>query len=73
MVALPQIRCQLHDHARQYDNDGAYHNTQNGGKLHGNISQNDYGNAIIGRYGGYFEEGNGGCMVPAKVVRHKRG
>ena len=25
-------------------------------KLHGNISQNGYGNAIIGRYGGYFEE-----------------
>ena len=23
MVALPQIRCQLHDHARQYDNDDA--------------------------------------------------
>ena len=22
MVALPQILCQLHDHARQYDNDG---------------------------------------------------
>ena len=21
MVALPQIQCQLHDHARQYDND----------------------------------------------------
>ena len=21
IVALPQIRCQLHDHARQYDND----------------------------------------------------
>ena len=21
MVALPQIRCQLHDHARQYEND----------------------------------------------------
>ena len=21
MVALPQIRCQLHDHAKQYDND----------------------------------------------------
>ena len=20
-VALPQIRCQLHDHAKQYDND----------------------------------------------------
>ena len=29
----------------------------NGGKLHGNISQNGYGNAIIGRYGAYFEEG----------------
>ena len=29
----------------------------NGGKLHGNISQNGYGNAIIGRYGGCFEEG----------------
>ena len=28
-----------------------------GGKLHGNISRNGYGNAIIGRYGGYFEEG----------------
>src|SRR3989337_7419 len=30
---------------------------QNGGKLHGNISRNGYGNAIIGRYGGCFEEG----------------
>ena len=26
MVALPQIRCQLHDHAKQYDNDEACHN-----------------------------------------------
>ena len=25
-VALPQIRCQLHDHAKQYDNDDACHN-----------------------------------------------
>ena len=24
--------------------------------MHGNISQNGYVNAIIGRYGGYFEE-----------------
>ena len=56
MVALPQIRCQLHDHARQYDNDDACHNKWNGGKLHGNISQNVYENAIIGRYGGCFEE-----------------
>jgi len=30
---------------------------RNGGKLHGNISWNGYGNAIIGRYGGCFEEG----------------
>ena len=30
---------------------------RNGGKLHGNISRNGYGNAIIGRYDGYFEEG----------------
>ena len=56
MVALPQIRCQLHDHAKQYDNDGACHDKRNGGKLHGNISRNGYGNAIIGRYGGCFEE-----------------
>ena len=25
-------------------------------KLHGNISRNGYGNAIIGRYGGCFKE-----------------
>ena len=45
MVALPQIRCQLHDHAKSNMT------------MHGNISQNGYGNAIIGRYGGCFEEG----------------
>ena len=41
----------------QYDNDETCHNKRNGGKLHGNISRNGYGNAIICRYGGYFEEG----------------
>ena len=57
MVALPQICCQLHDHARQYDNDNVCHDDErNGGKLHDNISRNGYGNAIIGRYGGCFEE-----------------
>ena len=57
MVALPQIRCQLHDHARQYDNNDACHDDErNGGKLHGNISRNGHGKAIIGRYGGCFEE-----------------
>ena len=30
---------------------------RSGGKLHGNISRSDYGNAIIGRYGRCFEEG----------------
>ena len=73
MVALPQIRCQLHDHAKQYDNDEACHNKRNGGKLHGNISRNGDGNAIICRYGCCFEEGYGACMVPAKVARYKRG
>ena len=33
------------------------HDERNDGKLHGNISQNGYGNAIIGRYGGCLEEG----------------
>ena len=56
MVALPQIRCPVHDHAKQYDNDGACHDKRNGGKLHGNISWNGYGNAMICRYGGCFEE-----------------
>ena len=28
-VALPQIWCQLHDHAKQYDNDEACHNKRN--------------------------------------------
>ena len=32
------------------------HDERNDRKLHGNISQNGYGNAIIGRYGGCFEE-----------------
>ena len=46
------------------------HNKRNGGRLHGNISRNGYGNAIIGRYGGCFEEVYGGFMVPAKVARY---
>ena len=55
-MALPQIRCQLHHHEKHYDNDEACYKW-NGGKLHDNISRNDYENAIIGRYGGCFEEG----------------
>ena len=55
MVALPQIQCQLHDHAKLYDNNGVCH-------INGMvescmaISRNGYGNAITGRYGGYFEQ-----------------
>ena len=56
-MALPQIRRQLHDHAKQYDNDEVCHNKRNTGKLHGNISRNGYANAIIGRCGDCFEEG----------------
>ena len=68
MVALPQIRCQLHDHAKKYDNDDACHNKRNGGKLHGNISQNGYGNAIC--MVAVLRKVYGGFMVPPKVVRH---
>ena len=46
----------IHDHAKQYDNDETCHDKRNDGKLHGYISRNGYGNAIIGRYGGCFEE-----------------
>ena len=55
-MALPQIQCQLHDHAKQYNNDDVCHNKWTGGNLHGNISRNGYGNAMIGRYGGCLEE-----------------
>ena len=67
---MPQILCQLHDHAKQYDNDGACHDKTERWKLHGNISWNGYGNAIIGRYGGYFEEG---YMVGLMYRRKLRG
>ena len=63
---LPQIQCQLHDHAKQYDNDDACHSKRNSGKLHGNISRNGYGNAIIGRYGAVLRKVYGGCMIPTK-------
>src|SRR3954462_8221494 len=51
--------------------------------LHGNISQKGYGNALVGRYGGCFEEGYKevyddrayhakGLDVPAKVDANSR-
>ena len=36
--------------------------------MHGNISRNGYGNAIIGRYGGCFEEGGGLCVGEQEEV-----
>ena len=56
-VALPQIRCQLHDHAKQYDNDECVMINGTVESCMAIISRNGYGNAIIGRYAGYFEEG----------------
>ena len=44
------------------------HDKRNGGKLHGNISRNGYGNAIIGRYGGCFEEDKGGLCVKERII-----
>jgi hypothetical protein len=49
------IMSSLYDHAKQYDKEHTSHMTE-WWKLHGNISRNGYGNAIIGRYGGCFEE-----------------
>ena len=57
MVALPQYYVNYMIMQWQYDKSNVCHAERNGGKLHGNISRNGYGNAIIGRYGGCFEEG----------------
>ena len=56
-MAEPQKLCQLYDHAKKYDNEDMCHNKMEQWKFYGNISRNGYGNAIIGRYGGCFEEG----------------
>ena len=45
----------LYDHAKQYDDEWTSH-VKWRWNLHGNISRNGYGNAMIGRYGGCFEE-----------------
>ena len=41
-------------------------------KLHGNISRNGYGNAIIGRYGGCFEEGYKVGLMHRRKLRGTR-
>mgnify|MGYP005823155771 CR=1 FL=1 len=45
-MAEPQLLCQLNDQVIK----------RKWWKLHGNISRNGHGKAIIGRYGGCFEE-----------------
>ena len=42
------IMSALYDHAKQYDDEHTSHETERW-KLHGNISRNGYGNAMIGR------------------------
>ena len=54
-MAESEIFSHLYDHAKQYDNEDVCHKMEQW-KLHGNISRNGYGNAMIGRYGGCFEE-----------------
>jgi hypothetical protein len=41
-------------------------------ELHGNISQNGYGNAIMGRYGGCFEEGYRSGLMHRRELRGTR-
>ena len=53
----------------QYESDGTSHETERW-ELHGNISRNGYEKAMIGRYGGCFEEGRWWFSAPAKVARH---
>ena len=55
-MALPQILCQLHDHAKQYDNNECVMMNGMMESCMAILSRNGYGNAIIGRYGGCFEE-----------------
>ena len=40
--------------------------------MHGNISRNGYGNAIIGRYGGCFEEGYMVGLMHRRKLRDTR-
>ena len=55
-VALPQIRCQLHDHAKSNMTMMERVIINETVESCMAIYLNGYGNAIIGRYGGCFEE-----------------
>ena len=56
MVALPQNDVNYMIMQGNMTMMNACHDKLDGGKLHSNISRNVYGNAMIGRYGGCFEE-----------------
>ena len=51
----------------QYESDGTSHEIEQW-ELHGNISRNGYENAIVGRYGGCFEEGICWVCVSARIA-----
>ena len=53
----------------QYESDDTSHETERW-ELHGNISRNGYENAIVGRYGGCFEEGIWWVCALARIVWH---
>ena len=53
----------------QYESDGTSHEMERW-ELHGNISRNGYENAIVGRYGGCFEEGIWWVCAPARIAQH---
>ena len=53
----------------QYESDDTSHETERR-ELHGNISWNGYENAIVGRYGGCFEEGIWWVCAPARIARY---
>ena len=51
----------------QYESDGTCHETEQW-ELHGNKSRNGYENAIIRRYGGWYEGGIWMGCAPAKFA-----
>ena len=53
----------------QYESDGTSYETERW-ELQGNISENGYENAVVGRYGGCFEEGIWWVCVPVRIARH---
>ena len=51
-----QLSCDFMIKQKQHDDEEYHQVMYERWTLHGNVSRNGYGNAMIGRYGGYFEE-----------------